>query len=148
MSAAAQPLAEVKVTKMKECPMLMVGRITPLIMQSCTLACKHYKKHSGKMDTEIVSYVAEGMFKPCLIAWYQADQSRIDDLTLDAYLLEFSQLVLERNWAHVGNSTGTANPHGSRVRVSAGTGTGHPSCTRDLPSTRRLQVSLQISALI
>jgi hypothetical protein len=69
-------------------------------MQSWTLACKRYKKHGGKTDTEIVSYVAEGMFEPRLVAWYQADQSRIDGLTLDAYLLDLSQLVLERNWAH------------------------------------------------
>ena len=80
--------------------MLMAGQITLLIMQSWALACKHYKKHGGKTDAEIVSYVAEGMFEPCLVAWYQADQSRIDGLTLDTYLLELLQLVLERNWAH------------------------------------------------
>jgi hypothetical protein len=100
MSAAAQPLAEVKVMKMKECLMLTVGQITLLIMQSWTLACKHYKKHGRKTDTEIVSYVAEGMFEPRLVAWYQADQACIDGLTLDTYLLELSQLVLEKNWAH------------------------------------------------
>ena len=66
-------------------------------MQSWALACKCYEKHSGKTDTKIVGYVAEGMFEPRLIAWYQADQSRIDSLTLDEYLLELSQLVLERN---------------------------------------------------
>ena len=71
MSATAQPLAEVKVTKMKECPMLTMGQITLLIMQLWTLACKHYKKHGGKTDTKIVSYVVEGMFEPCLVAWYQ-----------------------------------------------------------------------------
>ena len=70
MSVTTQPLAEVKVTKMKECPMLTAGRITLLIMQSWTLACKHYKKHSGRSDADIVSYVAEGMFEPCLIVWY------------------------------------------------------------------------------
>ena len=80
--------------------MLTAGRITPLIMQSWALACKRYKKHGGKTDTKIVSYVAEGMFEPRLVAWYQANQSRIDSLTLNAYLLELSQLVLERNWAH------------------------------------------------
>ena len=80
--------------------MLTAGRITPLIMQSWTLACKCYKKHGGRSDADIVSYVAEDMFEPRLIAWYQADQTRIDGLTLDAYLLELSQLVLERNWSH------------------------------------------------
>ena len=100
MSATTQPLTEVKVTKMKECLMLTAGRITPLIMQSWTLACKCYKKHSRRSDTDIVSYVTEGMFEPCLIAWYQADQTQIDGLTLDTYLLELSQLVLKRNWSH------------------------------------------------
>ena len=52
------------------------------------------------MDTEIVSYIVEGMFEPHLIAWYQADQSHINGFTLNAYLLELLQLVLERNWAH------------------------------------------------
>lgn len=42
--------------------------------------------------------MAEEMFKPHLVAWYQADQSCIDGLTLDAYLIELSQLVLKRNW--------------------------------------------------
>jgi hypothetical protein len=36
----------------------------------------------------------------CLVAWCQAHQSCIDGLTLNAYLLELSQLVLEKNWAH------------------------------------------------
>jgi hypothetical protein len=70
-------MAEVKVTKMKECPMLTAGMITPLIMQSWTLACKRYMKHGGCTASNIVSYVAEGMFKPCLVAWYQADQTQI-----------------------------------------------------------------------
>ena len=61
MSPTTQPLAKVKVTKMKDCPMLTAGKVTPLIMQSWTLTCKCYKKHGGKTDSEIVSYVAEGM---------------------------------------------------------------------------------------
>ena len=68
MSPTTQPLAEVKVTKMKDCPMLTAGKVTPLIMQSWTLACKRYKKHGGKTDSESVSYVTEGMFEPCLVA--------------------------------------------------------------------------------
>ena len=54
----------------------------------------------GKTDTEIVSYVTEGMFEPHLVVWYQANQTHIDSLTLDAYLLELSQLVLKKNWSH------------------------------------------------
>ena len=75
MIPTMQPLAEVKVTKMKDCLMLTTGTITPLIMQSWTLACKHYKKHGGKTDAEIVSYVAKGMFELCLVAWCQANQT-------------------------------------------------------------------------
>ena len=117
MSPATQPLAEVKVTKMKECPMLTAGRITPLIMQSWALACKRYKKHGRKMDTKIVSYVAEGMFEPRLVAWYQANQSRINSLTLDTYLLELSQLVLERNWAHDILETILSSSQGNHVCI-------------------------------
>ena len=95
-----QPLAEVKVSKMKECPMLMARKITPIIMQLWTLTCNCYKKHGRKTDGEIVSYVTEGMFKPCLVAWYQADHIQIDGLTLNEYLIELASLVLEKNWAH------------------------------------------------
>ena len=117
MPPSTQPLAEVKVTKMKECPMLTAGRITPLIMQSWTLACKRYKKHGGKTDTEIVSYVAEGMFEPRLVAWYQADQTRIDTLSLDAYLTELAQLVLEKNWSHDILETILSSSQGNQVFI-------------------------------
>jgi hypothetical protein len=93
-------MAKVKVTKMKECPMLTAGMITPLIMQSWTLACKRYMKHGGHMASDIVSYIAKGMFKPRLVAWYQADQIQIDTLTLNEYLAKLTLLVLEKNWAH------------------------------------------------
>ncbi|KAF8233159.1 hypothetical protein L208DRAFT_1558238 [Tricholoma matsutake] len=59
---------------MKDCPMLTAGKITPLIMQFWTLACKWYMKHASNTPAEIVSFLAEGMFKPQLIGWYQADQ--------------------------------------------------------------------------
>ena len=80
--------------------MLTAGKITPLIMQSWTLTCKRYKKHGRKMDVEIISYIVEGMFEPRLMAWYQADQTRINALTLDRYLTKLFQLVLEKNWDH------------------------------------------------
>jgi hypothetical protein len=100
MSQQTQAVAEVKVTKMKECPMLTARRITPLIMQSWTLACKRYMKHGGRTATKIISYVAEGIFEPHLVAWYQADQAQIDTLTLDQYLAKLTLLVLEKNWVH------------------------------------------------
>ena len=39
-----------------------------------------------------------------------------------------------RSWSHppLGNTRGTGNPHGFRVRVLAGTGTGQHSGTREL----------------
>jgi hypothetical protein len=40
------------------------------------------------------------MFELCLVAWHQADQTQIDGLSLDAYLMELSKLILEKNWAH------------------------------------------------
>jgi hypothetical protein len=54
---------------MKEFLMLTTSKITPLIMQSWTIACKYYKKHGRKTDAKIVSYIAKGMFKLCLMAW-------------------------------------------------------------------------------
>ena len=69
------------------------------------------------MDTEIISYVVEEMFEPYLIAWYQANQSHIDGLTLNAYLLELSQLVLERNWVHNILKTILSSSQGNRVFI-------------------------------
>ena len=97
--------------------MLTASRITPLIMQLWTLACKHYKKHGGKMDTEIASYVTEGMFEPCLVVWYQADQTCIDTLSLDAYLMELAQLVLEKNWSHDIFETILSSSQGNQVFI-------------------------------
>ena len=115
MSPTTQPLTEVKITKMKDCLMLTAGKVTPLIIQSWTLVWKCYKKHGGKTDTEIVSYVAEGMFEPCLVAWYQADQSQINALTLDQYLTELFQLVLERNWMHTILKTILSSSQGDHI---------------------------------
>ena len=41
-----QPLAEVQTAKMKDCPILTAGKITPLVLQSWALACKRYMKHA------------------------------------------------------------------------------------------------------
>jgi hypothetical protein len=53
-----------------------------------------------KTDAKMVSYIAEGMFKPHLVVWHQANQTQIDALSLDGYPTELSQFVLEKNWAH------------------------------------------------
>ena len=107
-------LAEVRTAKMKDCPILTAGKITPLVLQSWSLACKRYMKHAKKKPTEIVSFVAEAMLEPRLIAWYQADQARIDTLTLEKYLDELSQLVLEKNWAHKIRDTIISSKQGDR----------------------------------
>ncbi|KAF9004210.1 hypothetical protein BDQ17DRAFT_1304961 [Cyathus striatus] len=39
------------------------------------------------------------MLEPRLVAWYHSDSTRIDALSLDAYLQELAKLVLPRNWA-------------------------------------------------
>jgi hypothetical protein len=74
-------------------------------------------KHAEKKPTEIVSFVAEAMLKPRLIAWYQAGQTRIDRLTLDEYLTELSQLVLEKNWAHKIRDTIISSKQGDRAFI-------------------------------
>ena len=112
-----QPLAEVQTAKMKDCPILTAGKITPLVLQSWSLACKRYMKHAEKKPEEIVSFVAEAMQEPRLIAWYQAGQARIDNLTLTQYLDELSQLVLEKNWAHKIRDTIISSKQGSRMFI-------------------------------
>ncbi|PPQ80491.1 hypothetical protein CVT25_001758, partial [Psilocybe cyanescens] len=93
-------LAEVKVSKLKDCPMLTAGKITPLILHTWTNACKRFLKHSGKEPDEIVSFVADAMLEPRLQAWYQSGSDRIDRLTLSEYIQELANLVLDKNWAH------------------------------------------------
>ena len=112
-----QPLAEVQTAKMKDCPVLTAGRITPLVLQSWSLACKRYMKHAEKKPEEIVSFVAEAMLEPGLIAWYQAGQTRIDALTLTQYLEELADLVLEKNWAHKIWDTIISSRQGSRTFI-------------------------------
>jgi len=94
-------LAEVKVSKLKECPMLTTGRITPLIIQQWGSACTRFQKMSGTADDKVVSFVADAMMEPRLVSWYTSDRVRIDALTLKEYLKELSDLTLEKNWAHL-----------------------------------------------
>ncbi|KAG6878062.1 hypothetical protein C0993_000162 [Termitomyces sp. T159_Od127] len=92
------PLAEVKVTKLKDCPMPTEGRVDDSLFHQWSIACHRYKKHSGKKPDEIMSFVADGMLEPRFIAWYHTNQSRIDAMTLNEYLDEFQRFVLPRNW--------------------------------------------------
>ena len=70
------------------------------------------------MDAKIVSYITEGMFEPCLVAWYQANQTCFDSLTLDQYLAKLSQLLLERNWSHKILKTILSLSQGSHVFIN------------------------------
>ncbi|KAG6871239.1 hypothetical protein C0995_006961, partial [Termitomyces sp. Mi166 len=54
------PLAEVKVTKLKDCPMLTGGYMDNNLFQQWSIACHQYKKHSRKKPEEIVAFVADG----------------------------------------------------------------------------------------
>ncbi|KAF8984338.1 hypothetical protein BDQ17DRAFT_1548843, partial [Cyathus striatus] len=100
MEIDTRPLAEVKTstTKVKECPILTAGRIDPVVFYSWSIACRRFAKHAEKKPSEIVSFVAGAMLEPRLVAWYNSDTTRIDALTLEAYLLELSKLVLLKNW--------------------------------------------------
>ncbi|HEV7737766.1 MAG TPA: hypothetical protein VGO47_10405 [Chlamydiales bacterium] len=100
MTDKAELKAEVKIGKLKDCPMLTAGKIDPIIFQTWNLPCKRYMKHAGKQPEEIVSFVAEAMMEPRLISWYQAQQTRIDKLMLTKYMEELVSLVLEKDWDH------------------------------------------------
>ncbi|KAG6858679.1 hypothetical protein C0995_014758, partial [Termitomyces sp. Mi166 len=92
------PLAKVKVTKLKDCPMLTSGCMDDYTFQQWAIACKRYQKHSRKSNDEIVSFVADGMLEPRFVAWYHANQSRIDKLSLQEYLNELQKYALLRHW--------------------------------------------------
>ncbi|KAF8998775.1 hypothetical protein BDQ17DRAFT_775043 [Cyathus striatus] len=95
-----RPLAEVRTTnKVKDCPILTAGHIDPHVFYAWGNACHRFAKHSEKKPTEVVTFVADAMLEPRLVAWYTGDSSRIDGLLLEAYLLELARLVLPKNWA-------------------------------------------------
>ncbi|KAG5333590.1 hypothetical protein C0989_005267 [Termitomyces sp. Mn162] len=93
-----RPLAEVRIMKLKECPMLTEGRMDDYLFQQWSIACRRYQKHSGKKPAEIVAYVADRMLEPRFVAWYHTNQLRIDAMNLDEYLEEFQKFALPRNW--------------------------------------------------
>lgn len=74
-------------------------------------------KHAEKKPTEIVSFVAEAMLEPRLIAWYQAGQTQINSLMLKKYLEELSNLVLKKNWAHKIQDTIILSKQGDRAFI-------------------------------
>ncbi|KAG5335951.1 hypothetical protein C0989_012512 [Termitomyces sp. Mn162] len=92
------PLAEVKIMKLMECPMLTEGRMDNHVFQQWTIACHCYQKHSGKKDSEIVSFIADRMLKPRFVTWYHANQSKIDAMSLNQYLSELQKFALPRRW--------------------------------------------------
>ncbi|KAG5717878.1 hypothetical protein E4T56_gene1445 [Termitomyces sp. T112] len=94
------PLVEVKVSKLKDCPMLMLGRLDVKKFQEWSNACHWYLKHSEKKPEEIVRFIADGMLEPHFVKWYHANQTHIDALSLDKYLTEFAKYALPRKWEH------------------------------------------------
>ncbi|KAG6905107.1 hypothetical protein DXG01_004831 [Tephrocybe rancida] len=51
---ALPPPMQVISAKMEDCPILTEGRVTPLILQSWSLACKRYQKHAEKKPEEVI----------------------------------------------------------------------------------------------
>ena len=73
----SEPLAEVKVSKLKDCPMLTAGKITPQVLQNRSAACRRYMKHANKSEDDVTKFVADAMLEPRLMAWYQGEQMAI-----------------------------------------------------------------------
>ncbi|KAJ7653715.1 hypothetical protein DFH06DRAFT_930735, partial [Mycena polygramma] len=92
-------LATVNHPKSDRCSILEAGVITPEILQQWRHASQKYlKNNKDRTADDLVSYVADEMCEPILQKWYQASQTRIDALKLDAYITELGSLVLERGW--------------------------------------------------
>lgn len=94
------PLAEVKIGKLKDCPMLMPGTLTPLVIQGWGVACRRYGKFAKVAAADLVAEVADAMLEPRLVQWYQANQDTINAMKLDEYLKALADEVLDRRWAH------------------------------------------------
>ena len=71
---ATQALAEVKLFKPKDCPMLNAGKVTPQVLQSWGNACHQYLKHSGKAEEEVVKFVADATDDQRILDWYHTNQ--------------------------------------------------------------------------
>ncbi|KAF8977605.1 hypothetical protein BDQ17DRAFT_1426578 [Cyathus striatus] len=97
-----------------EYPTLTARHITPLLFYNWGIACCCFTKHSEKKPTEIISFVADSMLEPHLVAWYNSDTKHIDGLTLEAYLLKLSKLVLKKNWAIILHNEILSSHQGSK----------------------------------
>ncbi|KAG5348996.1 hypothetical protein C0989_006660 [Termitomyces sp. Mn162] len=107
-------LAEVKVSKLKDCPMLTPGRLDVKKFQEWSNACHQYLKHSEKKPEEIVKFIANGMLEPCFVKWYHANQTCIDTLLLDKYLTEFAKYALPCKWEHSVHNTLLSSKQGNK----------------------------------
>ncbi|KAF8952196.1 hypothetical protein BDZ97DRAFT_2083726 [Flammula alnicola] len=94
-------IAKIIVAKLDKCPLLGLGEITPAVFQEWHHACKRFAKMSGKdPNTEVVSFIGDAMSEPRLQEWYRVNEKRLDKLTLDEYMVELGELVLDRDWAY------------------------------------------------
>ncbi|KAG5349879.1 hypothetical protein C0989_001454 [Termitomyces sp. Mn162] len=109
-----RPLAEVKVSKLKDCPMLTLGWLDIKKFQEWSNACHWYLKHSEKKPEEIVRFVADGMLEPCFMKWYHANQTCIDAFSLDKYLTEFAKYALPCKWEHGIRNTLLSSKQGNK----------------------------------
>ncbi|KAH0589630.1 hypothetical protein H2248_005361 [Termitomyces sp. 'cryptogamus'] len=108
------PLAEVKVSKLRDCLMLMLGWLDVEKFQEWSNACHQYLKHSEKKPEEIVRFVADGMLEPRFVKWYHANQTCINALSLDKYLTEFAKYALPRKWEHGIRNTLLSSKQGNK----------------------------------
>ncbi|KAH0589878.1 hypothetical protein H2248_000069 [Termitomyces sp. 'cryptogamus'] len=109
-----RPLAEVKVSKLKDCLMLTLGQLDVKKFQEWSNACHRYLKHSEKKPEEIVRFVADGMLEPCFMKWYHANQTCINALSLDKYLTEFAKYALPCKWEHGIRNTLLSSKQGNK----------------------------------
>lgn len=104
--APSKTIATITTYRLKDCPKLNAGTVTPEVLRDWHIACKRYYKHLKKeakdgKEPEIVSLIADAMDEPRLAQWYHNNEDRLDALSLSAYIKEFAAFVLDRNWAYV-----------------------------------------------
>lgn len=92
---------KVIIAKLKKCPMLTAGTVSPALLEEWHHMCKCFAKQSSKdPKTKVVLLVANAMFEPRLQERYHTVEDWIDKLSLDEYMVKLVEIVLNPNWAH------------------------------------------------
>ncbi|KZT18016.1 hypothetical protein NEOLEDRAFT_1152831 [Neolentinus lepideus HHB14362 ss-1] len=92
-------LAYVEQATSKSAPVLHPGEITPAALRDWAEACEAYCENKSDLKAEdYVRKIAYGMRDNRLRDWYRVNKTRLNALSLDAYIEEMKKKYLRPDW--------------------------------------------------